>query len=62
MERIAQFDWKQKLDLLSCTECGRCQAACPAYAAGLPLSPKLLITDLRDAMVAGPDAPRFSAA
>ncbi len=59
VERIAQFDWKQKLDLLSCTECGRCQAACPAYAAGLPLSPKLLITDLRDAMVAGPDAPQL---
>ena len=39
------------LDLYSCTECGRCQAACPAYAAGLPLSPKLLITDLRDHLI-----------
>lgn len=57
IERIGQFDWKQTLDLLSCTECGRCQAACPAYAAGLPLSPKLLITDLRDAMAAGPGGP-----
>ena len=47
---FADFDWKQKLDLLSCTECGRCQDACPAHAAGLPLSPKLLITNLRDAM------------
>lgn len=47
---FADFDWKQKLDLLSCTECGRCQDVCPAYAAGLPLSPKTLITDLRDAM------------
>ena len=37
--------------LYSCTECGRCQAACPAYAAGLPLSPKLLITDLRDHLI-----------
>ena len=52
IQSIDQFDWKQKLDLLSCTECGRCQAACPAYAAGLPLSPKLLITDLRDHMMA----------
>jgi len=50
IERIDQFDWKQKLDLLSCTECGRCQDACPAYASGLPLSPKTLIMDLRDAM------------
>jgi Fe-S oxidoreductase len=57
--RIDQFDWKQKLDLLSCTECGRCQAVCPAYAAGLPLNPKMLITDLRDAMVAGARAPRL---
>lgn len=47
---LAKFDWKQQLDLLSCTECGRCQAACPAYAAGLPLSPKMLITDMRDAI------------
>ncbi len=46
---LDELDWKQRLDLFSCTECGRCQAACPAYAAGLPLSPKLLITDLRDA-------------
>lgn len=45
---LADFSWKQRLDLFSCTECGRCQAACPAYAAGQPLSPKLLIMDLRD--------------
>ncbi|CDX36277.1 conserved membrane hypothetical protein [Mesorhizobium plurifarium] len=47
---LGQFDWKQQLDLLSCTECGRCQAVCPAYASGLPLSPKMLITDMRDAL------------
>ncbi|CAN5424845.1 heterodisulfide reductase-related iron-sulfur binding cluster [soil metagenome] len=47
---IDQFHWKHKLDLLSCTECGRCQEACPAYAAGLPLSPKTLIMDLREHM------------
>ena len=49
---VEQFSWKHKLDLLSCTECGRCQSACPAYAAGLPLSPKTLIMDLRDHMLA----------
>jgi Fe-S oxidoreductase len=49
---ISQFDWKHRLDLISCTECGRCQAACPAFASGLPLSPKTLIMDLRDRMVA----------
>jgi Fe-S oxidoreductase len=42
------LSWKDALDLYSCTECGRCQAACPAYAAGQPLSPKLLIMDIRD--------------
>lgn len=47
---LADFDFKQTFDLLSCTECGRCEAVCPANAAGLPLSPKLLITDLRDAL------------
>ena len=52
VSEIGEFDWKQKLDLLSCTECGRCQSVCPAYASGLPLSPKMLIMDLRDHMVA----------
>ncbi len=46
--RIDQFSWKSVLDLYSCTECGRCQAVCPAHASGLPLSPKLLVMDLRD--------------
>ena len=42
---------KQLLDLFSCTECGRCQEVCPAWATGKPLSPKLLIMDLRDHVV-----------
>lgn len=46
------LSWKSMLDLAACTECGRCQAACPAYAAGLPLSPKLLVMNLRDALFA----------
>ena len=55
-----QLTWKQQLDLLTCTECGRCQSHCPAFNTGKPLSPKLLITDLRDAVVArarGEEAP-----
>ncbi|HET9248772.1 MAG TPA: heterodisulfide reductase-related iron-sulfur binding cluster [Actinomycetota bacterium] len=43
---------KQVLDLFSCTECGRCQEVCPAWETGKPLSPKLLIMDLRDRVVA----------
>ena len=45
---IRQFGRKQVLDLYSCTECGRCQELCPAYAAGTPLNPKSLIINLRD--------------
>jgi len=38
------------MDLYTCTECGRCQAVCPAHAAGQPLSPKMVILKLRDAL------------
>lgn len=51
LKDVEQLGWKQKLDLYACTECGRCQAVCPAHAAGQPLSPKLLIMDLRDALL-----------
>ncbi len=53
---IEQFTWKQLLDGDACTECGRCQAVCPAYAAGQPLSPKALVLDLRDRMSGYPGA------
>ena len=42
-----QFRWRQMLDFYTCTECGRCQEVCPAYASGQLLSPKLLIMTLR---------------
>ncbi|MEO8291684.1 MAG: (Fe-S)-binding protein [Actinomycetota bacterium] len=46
---------KSLLDLGACTECGRCQSACPAWNTGKPLSPKLLIMNLRDhALTEGP--------
>ena len=44
--------WKQVLDTFSCTECGRCQDACPAFATGKVLSPKLMIMGLRDQVLA----------
>jgi Fe-S oxidoreductase/nitrate reductase gamma subunit len=47
---IDQFTWKDLLDLEACTECGRCQQACPAWATGKPLTPKGVIIDLRDHM------------
>ncbi len=45
---VPDLTWKGILDTMSCTECGRCQDVCPAYATGKELSPKLLIMDLRD--------------
>ncbi len=45
---VSDLTWKGILDTMSCTECGRCQDVCPAYATGKELSPKLLIMDLRD--------------
>ncbi|WP_422336497.1 (Fe-S)-binding protein [Rhodococcus sp. (in: high G+C Gram-positive bacteria)] len=45
---IEDFSWKGWLDFSTCTECGRCQSQCPAWNTGKPLSPKLLITSLRD--------------
>ena len=50
-QTIHDLPWKGLLDLYSCTECGRCQEACPAHNAGLPLNPKSLIMDLRDHLV-----------
>jgi ferredoxin/xanthosine utilization system XapX-like protein len=52
---ITDFTWKGLLDFSTCTECGRCQSQCPAWNTEKPLSPKLLIMNLRDhAMAAAP--------
>ena len=50
--KIEDFTWKGYLDLTTCTECGRCQSQCPAWNTGKPLSPKLVIMDLRDHLFA----------
>lgn len=47
-ETVSDLTRKELLDLFACTECGRCQSACPAWNTGKPLSPKLLIMNLRD--------------
>ncbi|MPZ62375.1 MAG: 4Fe-4S dicluster domain-containing protein [Propionibacteriales bacterium] len=46
--KIEDFTWKGMLDFSTCTECGRCQDQCPAWNTEKPLSPKMLILDLRD--------------
>ena len=55
--KIEDFTWKGYLDFTTCTECGRCQSQCPAWNTGKPLSPKLVIMNLRDHMFA--KAPYF---
>jgi Fe-S oxidoreductase len=45
---VEDLTWKEILDTYSCTECGRCQNVCPAWNTGKPLSPKLLVMNLRD--------------
>ncbi|MFC6880400.1 MULTISPECIES: (Fe-S)-binding protein [Actinomadura] len=46
--KIEDFTWKGFLDMATCTECGRCQSQCPAWNTGKPLSPKMVILELRD--------------
>ncbi|HBY06769.1 MAG TPA: Fe-S oxidoreductase [Chloroflexi bacterium] len=48
--KLTDLTWKQLLDGDACTECGRCQDVCPAYAAGTPLNPKQLILSIRNAL------------
>jgi Fe-S oxidoreductase len=48
--KVTDLSWKALLDGMTCTECGRCQSQCPAWNTGKPLSPKLLIMDIRDEM------------
>jgi heterodisulfide reductase subunit C len=45
---IMDLSWKSLLDAYSCTECGRCSAACPANTTGKLLSPRKIMMDTRD--------------
>jgi Fe-S oxidoreductase/nitrate reductase gamma subunit len=47
-EKAADLTWKDYLDAFACMECGRCQDACPAFASGKPLSPKMVIFNLEN--------------
>ena len=45
---VFDLSWKNLLDAYSCTECGRCSAACPASQTGKLLSPRKIMMDTRD--------------
>ncbi|USQ76568.1 (Fe-S)-binding protein [Ornithinimicrobium cryptoxanthini] len=46
--KVEDFTWKGLLDFSTCTECGRCQEQCPAWHTDKPLSPKMLMVNLRN--------------
>ena len=52
----ADFSWNRLLQFDACVQCGKCEAACPALAAGQPLNPKKLIQDLVAGMAGKTDA------
>ena len=45
---VMDLSWKNLMDAYSCTECGRCSAACPATTTGKLLSPRKIMMDTRD--------------
>ena len=46
VDKPKDFTWNQLLGFDACVQCGKCEAACPAFAAGQPLNPKKLIQDM----------------
>ncbi|TBW55748.1 DUF3483 domain-containing protein [Marinobacter halodurans] len=52
----SDFKWNQLLGFDACVQCGRCEAVCPAFAAGQPLNPKKLIQDMVVGLAGGSDA------
>ena len=50
--KASELSSKQRMDMISCVECGRCTNVCPANIAGRPLDPKTIITKMRDVMEA----------
>jgi len=48
IDKIKEFNWKDVLDMYTCTECGRCTSHCPAYNSNKPLNPKAFLMELKD--------------
>jgi len=52
LSKALDFSWKDSLDAFACMECGRCQDACPAFASGKPLSPKMILYSMERHLLA----------
>jgi Fe-S oxidoreductase len=48
---VEDLTWKNLLDGYSCTECGRCTAACPANLTGKLLSPRKIVINARQRLM-----------
>ena len=48
---VEHLTWKNLLDGYSCTECGRCTAACPANFTGKILSPRKIVVNTRQRLM-----------
>jgi len=46
--KVSDLGWKERLDFLTCTECGRCNDVCPTATTGKSLKPRELIVDLKE--------------
>jgi Fe-S oxidoreductase len=44
---VQELSWKTLLDTFACTECNRCNEACPAHATGKPLKPAKVVRDVK---------------
>ncbi len=49
--KVEDLSWKDRFDTQACTECARCEEACPASRTGKALSPFMLILDIRNQLL-----------
>jgi Fe-S oxidoreductase len=47
VDKVTELPWKTLLDTFACTECNRCNDACPAHATGKPLKPAKVVRDVK---------------
>ena len=47
VDQVSELPWKTLLDTFACTECNRCNEACPAHATGKPLLPAKVVRDVK---------------
>lgn len=44
----SDLDWKQKINLAACVNCGRCESVCPAHASERELNPRMLVQKMKN--------------